>query len=292
MPEFLSVEPANWCMLSCPECPVGRRGQNNTNDHGLLAEELMRKILDECAGYLHTIQFFFQGEPLLNRQLPVLIAMAKKQHIYTIVSTNALLLTPEYARALIGSGVDRLIVSIDGFSQQSYSEYRVGGSFQKALAGLRMLADAKHQLKTKTRIEWQCLMLKSNQHEWQLIRDNYKRLGADCLTLKTAQFYDFTYGNPLMPVNERYSRYKKLSDGRFIRKKPYKNHCLRLWSGAVVDVKGNLLPCCFDKTADYAFGNILEESIADVWHSSKAEKFRKRVLKKRNEIDICLNCTE
>ncbi|MBR1809501.1 MAG: SPASM domain-containing protein [Paludibacteraceae bacterium] len=292
MPEFLSVEPADWCMLSCPECPVGRRGQKSTNDRGLLGEELMRKILDECADYLHTIQFFFQGEPLLNRQLPLFIAMAKQKHIYTIVSTNALLVTPEYARALIGSGVDRLIVSIDGFSRQSYSEYRVGGSFRKALAGLRLLAEAKHQLKAKTKIEWQCLMLKSNQHEWQLIRDNYKRLGADCLTLKTAQFYEFAHGNPLMPDNERYSRYKQLADGRFVRKKPYRNHCLRLWSGAVVDVKGNLLPCCFDKTADYAFGNICNESIAGVWHSDKAETFRRRLMLNRREIDICLNCTE
>ena len=290
MPEFLSVEPANWCMLRCPECKVGQEYQGKTRQ--LLSTELMQKILDECGQYLHTIQFFFQGEPLLNKQLPSLIRMAKQYHIYTVVSTNALLLTKEYAEQLMESGLDRIIVSIDGFSEQSYSQYRVGGSLGKALEGLRLLAEAKRHLKAHCIIEWQCLRLKSNQEEWETIRRNYRRLGADRLTFKTAQFNDFANGNPLMPDNERFSRYKQTADGTFVRKKPYKNRCFRLWSGAVITTSGDLLPCCFDKSAQHSFGNLADGSIRALWHSAAAEQFRKRILQNRSSVPICLNCSE
>lgn len=290
MPEFLSVEPANWCMLHCPQCPVGMK-EKSISDRHTMNEQTLRKLLDDCPT-VHTIQFFFQGEPLLNNHLPELIRLAKQRHIYTIVSTNGLLLTPQYAHRLIQCGTDRIILSIDGYTESSYSEYRIGGSLSKALEGLRLLAEAKSRLKAKTIIEWQCLMLKSNQDEWQLLRENYRRLGADKLTLKTAQFYNFEHGNPLMPDDERFSRYKQTAKGTYKLKKPYRNHCLRLWSGAVVDAEGNVLPCCFDKMREHSFGNIHTGSLRQIWHSQKAYLFRKHIMQNRQSVSICLNCTE
>lgn len=303
-PVFLSVEPADRCMLRCPQCPVGMRENhlrqteetteaqhdNHVSLH-TLSPDLFRQILDECASSLFTIQFFFQGEPLLCKHLPELIRMAKQHHIYTIVSTNGLLLTEQYAAELISSGIDKIIISIDGYSQQSYEQYRVGGNLDKALQGLRQLADEKRRQKAHTVIEWQCLMLSSNQHEWESIRRNYRRLGADRLSFKTAQFYDYEHGNPLMPA-QRYSRYRRLAAGTFVRKKRYHNYCRRLWQGAVVDANGNLLPCCFDKDRQHSYGNLSSASLLQLWHSSTAHSFRRLILRNRQSINICLNCTE
>ena len=293
MPCFLSVEPADWCMLACPECPVGqRRFLHEKHERHTMTPAFFSHVLDGCGRYLHTVQFFFQGEPLLNHDLPELIRIARQYDIYTIVSTNAQLLTPDIAESLVGSGINRIIVSIDGFSQASYEAYRTGGSFSRAIEGLRLLAEAKRRQKSHVVIEWQCLMLRSNQHEWKQIKQNCRQLGADRFSLKTAQFADFIHGNPLMPDNERYSRYRKTADGTFALKHKYRNRCLRLWSGAVIDARGNLLPCCFDKAGAYCFGNLASGSVRQLWHSPAADRFRRQLLTRRTDISICLNCTE
>ncbi|MBO7501843.1 MAG: radical SAM protein, partial [Paludibacteraceae bacterium] len=195
-PTFLSIEPANFCQLRCPQCPVGQSG-GGKHPHALMPLELYRKLLKETCKWIHTIQFFFQGEPLLNPHLPEMIHEARKRHIYTIVSTNAQSLTPSLAHKLIAAGLNRIIVSVDGLTEESYAAYRKGGNLLRALDGLKYLREAKTELRQHTTIELQCLLLKSNEHEWDIFRRNYKKLGADRLTFKTAQFYDYADGNPL-----------------------------------------------------------------------------------------------
>ncbi len=308
-PTFVSVEPANYCQLRCPECPVGMRNIGAHDAHlspsggsrrGLLDVTLFAKLRNENARYMHTVIFYFQGEPLLNKELPVLIKMAKKHNLYTYLSTNLQALTPEIAHALIAAGVDHIVASIDGLSEESYQAYRQGGKLSKALQGLRLLHEEKVVQKANTIIEWQCLRLRTNEHEWEEIRKQYKALGADILTFKTAQFYDYKHGNPLMPTNERYSRYKKQQDGTYTLKRnsPFRGvgglraGCHRLWAGCVIDVHGNILPCCFDKAGQYAFGNLHHQKLADIWNSPQATAFRQRVSKARHTIDICQNCPE
>ncbi len=296
-PCFVSIEPANFCQLRCPECPVGMRNQavHNINDskvQRLLAPALFAKLLEENARYMHTIIFYFQGEPLLNRDLPNLIRMAKEHHLYTYLSTNLQAITSEMAHALIASGIDRIVASIDGISEESYQTYRRGGTLKKALQGLRLLHEEKMAQHAHTIIEWQCLRLRSNEHEWNEIRKQYKALGADMLTFKTAQFYDFEHGNLLMPTNEKHSRYKKQPNDTYKLNRSPRTGCKRLYAGCVMDVQGNILPCCFDKSSKYVFGNLQTASLADIWNSEAAQNFRHRVSHSRSEIDICRNCAE
>ena len=119
LPTFISIEPANICQLHCPECPVGMR-KYTVDDTHYLSIELFEKILSDVQATTHTMQFYFQGEPLLNKHLPQMIARAHHVGIYTIVSTNAQALTQDIANALVKSGLNRIIVSIDGFSEDSY----------------------------------------------------------------------------------------------------------------------------------------------------------------------------
>ena len=264
--------------------------------------ELFHRILDEVKEHAHTMQFYFQGEPLLNKQLPEMIAMAHQVGLYTIVSTNAQALNRSIAEALVKSGLNRIIVSIDGFSEESYAAYRVGGSLHKALEGLLYLANAKIKCHSRIRIELQVLRLKTNEHEWDWIKKNYKKLGATHLVFKTAQLYNFEHGHPLMPTDERYSRYKKTADGTYVHKKKIilnskfkiqNSPCLRLWSGCVITTNGDVLPCCYDKDHRHAYGNIMQQSLAEIYHSTKANALRRRVLLYQGEpLEMCKNCNK
>ena len=306
LPTFVSVEPANFCQLRCPECPVGTASSpNRLSPHRLMPLSIFERVLEQVQSTAHTIQFYFQGEPLLNKQLPEMITAAHNVGLYTIVSTNAQAITQPIAEALVKSGLNRIIVSIDGFSEESYSAYRVGGSLHKALEGLLYLANAKIKCHSRIRIELQVLRLKTNEHEWDWIKKNYKSLGATHLVFKTAQLYNFEHGHPLMPTDERYSRYRKTADGTYIHKSsplhstPYTLHrayrasCLRLWSGCVITTNGDVLPCCYDKEHRHAYGNIMQQSLADLYHSTKANALRRRVLLYQGEpLEMCKNCNK
>lgn len=287
-PLFMSIEPASWCMLRCPECPVGQRGKS---EHHLLTESLLLSVLDANADYMRTLIFYFQGEPLLHPHLPHLIALAKQRGLYVLLSTNAQTLTEPLATQLIASGCDRIILSLDGITQHSYEQYRVGGDLNRALQGLRYLRQAKDQLKAHTILEWQCLRLSSNEAEWDLIQKQARALGADKVSFKTAQFYDLEHGSPLMPSANRFSRYRKGKDQQYHLKKRLRNRCFRLWSGCVVTATGEVLPCCFDKAGDHSFGSLQSQSLAEIWQSPAANRFRKQVVKERKQVPICKNCT-
>ena len=264
--------------------------------------EIFLRVLDNVKKSAHTMQFYFQGEPLLNKQLPEMIAAAHQAGLYTIVSTNAQALNQPMAEALVKSRLNRIIVSIDGFSEESYSAYRVGGSLTKALEGLQHLANAKALLHSRIRIELQVLRLKTNEHEWDWIKKNYKKLGATHLVFKTAQLYNFENGHPLMPTNERYSRYRKTADGTYVHKKsshlsPYclfaSSPCLRLWSGCVITTNGDVLPCCYDKDHRHTYGNITQQSLAELYHSAKANALRRHVLRHPDKpLEMCKNCNQ
>lgn len=291
LPTFVSIEPANYCQLRCPACPVGQRSATNTSHKAQnMHWETYLHILTQVQATAHTIQFYFQGEPLLNPLLPKMIARAREVGLFTIVSTNAQALTQVMAQELVTSGLNRIIVSIDGFSEESYATYRIGGNLHRALEGLQFLNQAKAQYGSSICIELQVLRLSSNEHEWQWIRQHYRTLGATRLVFKTAQLYGYQNGHPLMPSDERYSRYKKGEDGKYHLNRQHKRSCYRLWSGCVVTTTGEVLPCCYDKAGEHAFGSLLEQTIEQVWHNKNADDFRRQVLLNRHAISICQEC--
>lgn len=290
-PFFISVEPVDFCNLYCPHCPVGQR-KDPIRRRNTMKMSLFSKLIDELSGHLLHVIFYFQGEPLLAKHLPEMIRYAHDRGIYTSTSTNAQLLDREMAERLIRSGLDKLIVSVDGSRQESYERYRVGGSLDRALNGLVQVLDLRKELKCFTPfVEMQCLLLSSNEEQLEDIRSLAKKLGVDKLTFKRAQFYNFEKGDPLMPQNPKFSRYKLDSNGNYVLKREVKRRCRRLWMGAVVTAQGEVLPCCFDKSADFSFGTIAEQSFMACWHGARAQKFRRNFLEHSKRFEMCRNCS-
>lgn len=289
-PLFVSVEPAAVCQLRCPECPVGLRNIEISRSRNLertMSLDLWHRVLSEIRDTAFIVQFYFQGEPLLNKDLAKMIAEAHEAGLYTIVSTNAQALTPELAKALVAAGLNRIIVSMDGLSEASYGTYRIGGNLAQTKAALLYLREAKEQLKSHMMIELQCLRLRTNEHEWAEFKRRYKQLGADRLVFKTAQLYDYKNGNPLMPSDARYSRYIKGADGLYHRRR-LSRICWRAWSGVVVTTNGEVLPCCYDKSCALAYGNIKVSSLRELFGNEKALAFRKAALCQTPQ--ICQQC--
>ena len=291
LPLTLNFEPTTSCNLRCPECPSGLR--SFTRPTGMLDEASFRKTIDELSETLIYLTFYFQGEPYLNPAFLDMVKYASAKNIYTFTSTNAHYLTDDNARRTVQSGLDKLIISIDGTSQQTYEQYRVGGNLEKVLEGTRNIIRWKRELKSRTPyVVFQYLVVRPNEHEIEDAKRLADELGVDEIKFKTAQVYDYENGHELIPLNENYSRYRKTGNGKYELKNPLLNQCWRMWSGSVITWDGRVIPCCFDKDAQHQLGNLSADSFAKVWKSDAYQRFRSSILQSRSEIDICRNCSE
>lgn len=291
LPLSISIEPTTSCNLRCPECPSGLR--SFTRPTGMLQEQMFKKVVDELQDTLCYLLFYFQGEPYLNRNFLDWVSYASQKGIYTATSTNAHYLDDTTARNTVKSGLDRLIISIDGTTQETYQSYRVGGKLEKVLEGTKNVVRWKKQLKSRTpHIIFQFLVVKPNEHQVEEVQQLAKELGVNAVGLKTAQIYDYEKGSPLIPDQQKYSRYKKLKDGSYAIKNKLLNHCWKMWHSCVITWDGKVVPCCFDKDAHHQLGDMQEMRFQDIWESDAYQQFRQSLLRSRNEIDICKNCTE
>ncbi|MES2800282.1 MAG: radical SAM/SPASM domain-containing protein [Bacteroidota bacterium] len=287
----VSIEPTTACNLACPECPSGLK--QFTRPTGKLNLELNRTILEQISSHVFYINYYFQGEPFLNPNFLDLIRTAKKHKIYTSTSTNAHFIDEKKAEEIVQSGLDRLIISIDGLTQKTYENYRVNGTLTKVLEASKLLVAAKKKLNSNTpHLIFQFLAVKQNEHEIPFAFELGTAIGIDEVRIKTAQLYDYKHGNPLLPDNEKYARYKKSKDGTYVLKYKTGNRCWRMWSGSVLTWDGKVVPCCFDKDAQHIIGSVEDQSFKSIWKSETYKTFRGSVLTQRNQIDICKNCSE
>ena len=182
----ISFEPTTSCNLRCPECPSGLR--QFTRPTGMLGEDLYKRTIDELHKTLLYLIFYFQGEPYLHPQFLDLVRYATERNIYTATSTNAHYLTDANARKTVESGLDRLIISIDGTTQEVYQQYRVGGKLEKVLEGTKNILRWKRELKSRTpHVLFQFLVVKPNEHQIADVKRLARELGVDEVGLKTAQ---------------------------------------------------------------------------------------------------------
>lgn len=291
LPVSVSVEPTTSCNLRCPECPSGLR--SFTRPTGMLQTDFFKETIDQLYKDLLYLVFYFQGEPFLNPRFLEMVHYASQKKIYTATSTNAHYLDDENARRTVESGLDRLIISIDGTTQDVYQQYRVGGQLEKVAEGARNIVKWKKKLNRKRPfVVFQFLVVKPNEHQVNDVKKLARDIGVDDVWLKTAQVNDYRNDpHRLIPENEKYSRYRRTTNGYELRNS-LSNHCWRLWHDPVITWDGWVVPCCFDKDALHRMGNLKENSFKEIWKSRGFIKFRKEILKGRKHIDICSNCSE
>lgn len=291
MPLSLSVEPAAVCQLHCPECIYGRNELRRTKR--FLDINLYKKVIDEASPHLNCLILYFQGEPFLAPDIFEMIEYADKHNIFTQTSSNAQAIDEICARRIVESGLQKLIISLDGITQENYAKYRIGGDIEKTFKALEYINKYKKELHSSApSIELQMIVFGHNEHEIGDFRLIAKKYNASAV-LKTAQIYDLNSEDKsaLLPKNQKYSRYA-CRNGEWVLKKPIRNRCIRMWQGAVVSSDGELLPCCFDKNGEFSYGNLNTACLKELWNSGKAVAFRKQVLNNRKSMEICRNCSE
>ncbi len=288
LPPSIMFEPTNICNLRCPLCPSGN--QTLRRPRGYMDLQIFRKVVDELYRYSTMLILWNQGEPFLHKDFLEMVRYASDKKLFTMVSTNANI--DMDADAIVRSGLDSMIISLDGATQATYNKYRVNGNIENVWKNVKNILEARDRIGSSTPlIHLQFLVLRHNEHEIDKIKLLAKEMNVDQLILKTAQIYEKSDIDEFLPLNPKYRRYK-INSGEFELKFGIRNRCRRLWTSPVVNWDGSIGICCYDKDIEHKVGNVSQNSLASIWKNASYMSFRKRVLENRKAISICRNCGE
>jgi radical SAM protein with 4Fe4S-binding SPASM domain len=289
-PFVLTVEPTNRCNLACPQCDTGAGIMQRPA--GDLSVALYNDLLQQTHRSLLYLILYDQGEPLLHPNYMELLRLAKSKRICVTCSSNGQLLAdPRMADQLVASGLDNLILSVDGLSEETYQRYRRGGRLSKVMEAIQNVRRSREALQQKTpRICVQFIVMKHNEHELADFTRTAESWGADEVLIKSLQVRTRADAEALLPQQEKYRRYLLHSDQLVVKARKAKL-CSRLWYSSVVHQDGSVVACCFDKDNQYIIGNVADSSFADIRHGARMRTFHVMV-HGENKPNFCHNCTD
>ena len=318
LPRELYVEVTNRCNSLCLTCPLTWGGQEAKNDLGF-AEFLA--LVDELPSVQRVVLHGI-GEPLLNHELPRMIAELKRRGATVLFNSNAIALTHRIQRKLIESRLDELRVSLDAARRETYARVRGVDAFEKVLSNVGAMVRLQQELGVeKPRLsvwftgmrdniaELPDLVRAAAHHgipEVHLQRLVYRGIG---LAVKEQAIYHSHDDEVYSAVERAMALAKELgvvltTSGR--NRAPIDhNHpqggsapwhgCTRPWRLAYVTANGNLLPCCIAPFTGVPYdsiilGNVQGRSLADLWNGERYREFRARHASRDNPPECCRLC--
>lgn len=245
-----------------------------------------QNLLDEVGDTLILLALWNYGESLLNPEIFKMIRYAKEKRVVVTLSTNATLLDDERSESIIDSGLDYLIVSMDGASKATYEKYRPPAHFETILQNVKRLMDWRQQKLTwHPFVDLQLIAMRENTSEIQEMRRLAVDLGVDRLTVKKADYIPSDLRETLLPVqtSHRCSHYDKKEEAL--------SYCTRLTLSSVINANGDVVPCCSDIEFQHVFGNVFRDGgFKAIWNNAQYQAFRQQDWNQPGSIDICKNC--
>jgi radical SAM protein with 4Fe4S-binding SPASM domain len=291
LPHILMVEPTNECNLHCPLCPTGAGALQRPR--GKMSLELYRQILADLDGALDRLMLYNYGEPFLHPRILDMIQMARQAEVHTRISTNGLVFLRGYqVDELIASRLNHLRVSVDGASQGTYSQYRVGGQLDPVLEGVKLLQQRKREMgRRQPVVELQFIVMSHNEHELPAMRQIARELDTP-LRVKTVGLGDLSRDparQAWLPEQADLRRYhQRGGQYELCPGNQAGTRCDHPWHRLVVNWDGQVTPCCYDREGAYEFGNAAN-GMAAVWNGERLQAFR-QALRSPSPPAICQRC--
>jgi len=288
LPYLMFIDPCNCCDLRCPLCPtgIGTLGR----PQAFLSLEHFKQYFDPLADYLFEVYMHFWGEPLLNKQVFKMIRHAQSRNVGTNLSSNLSATASSDIDNLLESGLEYLMVSLDGASCASYSKYRVGGVYENVVSNMSELIRLRNVRRLKTPIvEWQFIVMKQNEHEIPAAERMAKQIGVDALRFgrvgmpfetpdrkATAEEWfpansrgikqvlnetTQQFGEPGIPLYSPVSRDKR-------------SPCFYLYRSLFANPDGGVSPCCVAHKKESDFAQLPAGDVHALWNNDSYQSGR------------------
>jgi len=264
MPAFLKIEASRKCLVNCKYC-------SGEKEEKFFPKHIYQAIMDKLYPWVIEVSLYDIGEPLWCEDLIEFIKYAKQRNVGTSISTSlSLPKNKRYWEILVQSGLDHLIVAIDGISEKTYKEYRTNGNLQLVMQNLYAIINAKTQHNSKLTIEWQMIEFEWNRHEIAEAKKTASNLGLEFRLIK-----EVTKPRKEAQNNVSYVRNR---------------NCLLPYLIFIVNAFGEVNPCYKYYNPYMKIGNIKENCFEEIWNNEEIRKIRDRELIKTRP--ICCKCNE
>ncbi len=266
-PMQVAIELTNRCNLKCVMCPHDRM----TRSQGNMSEELFKKIIDQLQGKSEFVYLYGMGESMLHPQFFSLADYAVQSGLTTSLSTNITLLNEEKSRKLLESGIDFIVLPLDGAGKDSYESVRVGGKFEKNVERIKTLLRIKRELNAKAYVDIQYIVL-----------DEANQMGhvEDLFTEEEKSVVNMFRKKPVLK-----------SPSITTEEINHQHPCYFLWSTMDISWDGRVSLCCMDYDTEVVFGDLSKTSIWEVWNSEEMADYRRMHKNlEYSKMPICNKC--
>lgn len=294
-PTILQMEPTSHCNLRCRVCPVTTGMDRPSGD---MDEGLFKKTVDELVDYLLLILFWDWGEPFLNPNVYEMIRYARSRGIKVMSTTNGhLFASKDHAQNVVQSGLDVLVFSVDGITQETYQHYRSVGKLESVIEGIRRVVAEKKSLKSKTPlVNFRFIVMRHNEGEIPYLKEFARSLGVDALTLR--KFYAIPNRREerieakqaLMPSQAKFQLPEhSQEDQRPMR--IAKNPCKTLWNCPTIHWDGTVCSCFADFNEERRLGFLGLQPFKEIWDGQVFRNLRRNFRKAWQELPLCRECS-
>lgn len=281
-PDRIYVESTNVCNLDCIMCPTGLH--IDTRPKGYMDWDLYTSIIDEIAPFAEAVVLHSWGEPLLHKRIIDMITYAKERGVWVETSTNATLLTEEVGRKLIDAGLDRVYLSMDGLTKETYEKVRVGGNFESVLGNIERFLELKDELGSPMEADIQIVRLSETDSEVEAFVRRWRDSRADLINIKELD----TWGGQIDEVMDLAADDDQVDVSVNLERRP----CPNLWYHCHIHWDGVLVSCSRDYDAVTPLGNVKNGGVLKTWHGARMQKMRQWHATGNFCAHQCVDCTE
>lgn len=273
LPQITTIEVTNACNLNCPMCSrdaiIKQRGL------GFMKLADFKAVVDKYHAQLFHVRLFLHGESTLHPDLPEMIAYLngyRGKNVRSIgLTTNGVLVSPEYFRRLVDAGLDNIEFSFEGIDKQTYESIRKGANF----------GQVKYHIQDACRIN----------------RERGIDVGINIIDMKQTHDglpsfiseWSRVEGLSRIDIGRLHDWNETLNIDRFGGKD---GNCLPIcpapWFNALIHWNLTVVPCC--RWLSKPFGNILEQDLMEIWNCVEMMELRRAMLKGRSNHAYCRTC--
>ncbi|WP_440915367.1 radical SAM/SPASM domain-containing protein [Candidatus Pelagibacter sp.] len=268
------------CNLKCPMCPISVESPKGKGKNTWFDFDFFKKLIDYSVKKgTRAIKLNYINEPLIRNDIVKFIEYAKASGILDIyLSTNGILLKKDLAKKLIQSGLTRIQISIDAFTQDTYSKVRPGGELKKIIENVNDFLELKKTLNVQIPL-LRVNFVKTELNEFEL--DQFISYWKDKVDMIGVQEF-------IKPTKVT----TQIKSKKTVKRKNFK--CSFPFKQLVINNEKQVLPCCTFWGEELALQKVEKpEDLLDAWNSPKMRDLRQKHLEGRyQEIHQCNNCID
>ncbi len=299
-PPSLNLALTNRCNLSCIMCGESKERGNNRE----LSEEVFERV-KVLFPFLYDINLTGGGENFLYPKFFEIVELIKKYKVYTITSTNGVLIDKEKARQLVLSSFGLLSISIDGATKETLERIRRGADFENLIKNVKRINFFKRGYKkNRPKLKFHFVAMRDNIEELPKLVELAHELWVEevsvaYLTVPFKELEDkslFFYkelSDKFMLLSKKKGEELKVKvvlpplfrDGTS-KVEGRRKICHSPWLYAAISIDGKVYPCC---VSSMEMGDLKNDDFETIWHGQNYIRLR-RTVNSNDPLPECKNC--